>query len=43
MLQSSTKLAVDDRGVIFYRAGHGGGNPEVWRAIFTQLARQVEG
>ncbi len=43
VLQTSTKLAVDDRGVIFYRAAHGGGNPEVWRAIFTQLAQKVEG
>ena len=43
VLQSSTKLVVDDRGVIFYRAAHGGGNPEVWRAIFTQLARNVAG
>ena len=43
VLQTSTKLAVDDRGVIFYRAGHGGGNPEVWRAIFPQLAGELEG
>ena len=43
VLQASTKLAVDDRGVILYRAAHGGGNPEVWQAIFTQLARKVEG
>ncbi len=42
VLQSSTKVAVDDRGIIAYRAVHGGGDPETWRAVFTQLARGVE-
>ena len=42
VLQTSMKLAVDDRGIIAYRAGHGGGDPETWRAVFTQLARGVE-
>ena len=37
VLQTSTKLAVDNRGIISYRAGHGGGNPEKWRSVFRQL------
>ena len=37
VLQSSTKIAVDDQGIITYRAGHGGGNPETWRSVFRQL------
>ncbi len=43
VLQSSTKLAVDDRGVISYRAIHGEGDPERWRQVFRQLVRGVEG
>ncbi len=39
VLQSSTKIAVDDQGIITYRAGHGGGNPETWRSVFRQLLR----
>ncbi len=42
VLQTSTKLAVSNRGVIFYRAGHGGGDPERWRAVFRQLVEGVE-
>ena len=42
VLQTSTKLAVDDRGIINYRAGHGGGNPETWRTVFKQLSRGGE-
>ncbi len=43
VIQSSTKLAVDDRGIIAYRAGHGGGGPETWRKVFRELTRSVEG
>ncbi|MFQ6029695.1 MAG: hypothetical protein ACE5Q6_19630 [Dehalococcoidia bacterium] len=43
VLQTSTKLAVDGRGVINYRAGHGGGNPETWRRVFRRLSQGVEG
>ena len=42
VLQSSTKLAVDDRGVISYRAIHGEGDPEKWRQVFLQLAGRTE-
>ncbi len=42
VLQSSTKLAVDDRGIISYRDGHGGGNPETWRGVFRRLSESVE-
>ena len=38
VLQSSTKIAVDARGVIIYRDGHGGGDPETWRQVFRDLA-----
>ena len=39
VLQSSTKVAVDGRGVINYWAGHGGGNPEKWRQVFEQISQ----
>ena len=42
VLQSSTKVAVNDRGIISYRAIHGEGNPETWRQVFRQLAPRVE-
>ncbi len=32
------KLAVGPDGVITYRAGYGGGNPDVWRAVIADLA-----
>ncbi len=41
VLQTSTKVAVDDRGIISYRAGHGGGNPETWRSVFASLSRAI--
>ena len=42
VLQTSTKLAVDSRGVINYRAGHGGGDPKEWRQVFNRLSRSSE-
>ena len=38
VVQASTKLAVDARGVIIYRDGHGGGNPDTWRRVLRDLA-----
>ncbi len=32
------KLAFDSGGLITYRAGYGGGNPDVWRAVIADLA-----
>ena len=32
------KLAIGPDGVITYRAGYGGGNPDVWRAVIADLA-----
>ena len=32
------KLAFDSGGVITYRAGYGGGNPNVWRSVIADLA-----
>ncbi len=42
VLQASTKLAVDSRGVINYRAGHGGGDPEKWGQVFRRLSQGIE-
>ncbi len=42
VLQTSTKLAVDGRGIINYRAVHGGGNPEILRMVFKQLSKGVD-
>ena len=36
VLQESTKLAFDHRGVITYREAHGGG-PKTWRKVFQDL------
>lgn len=36
----STKIAFDARGVITYRDGFGGGDPDTWRQVFTELAAQ---
>lgn len=42
VLQASTKLAVDDQGIIVYRAGHGSGDPETWKAYFQLLSKGIE-
>ena len=42
VLQASTKLAVDGRGIINYRAGHGGGDPKTWRQVFIRLSQGIE-
>lgn len=34
----STKIALDHRGVITYRAGFANGSPSEWREVFTGLA-----
>ena len=39
VLQSSTKVAVDGRGVIHYRAGYGSGDPKKWRQVFRQISQ----
>ncbi len=36
----STKIAFDSRGVITYRDGFGGGGPDAWHEVFTDLANQ---
>ena len=33
----STKVAVDARGIIVYRAGYGISPPEVWERVFQEL------
>ena len=34
----STKIAIDSRGLITYRAGYGQGDPDTWRQVFQTLA-----
>lgn len=36
----STKVAFDGQGIIAYRDGYGGGDPETWRNVFEDLAAQ---
>ena len=38
VLQRSTKIAFDAKGVIIYRAPFGQGNPKEWRRVFQELA-----
>ena len=38
VLQQSTKIALDSRGVIIYREGYGRGDPDTWRQVFQELA-----
>ena len=37
VLQQSTKIALDHRGIITYRAGYGSGGASVWRQVFNDL------
>ena len=34
----STKIAFNSKGIITYRDGFGGGNPDAWRQVFAGLA-----
>ena len=36
----STKIAFDSQGVITYRDGFGGGSPDTWRQVLSDLASQ---
>ena len=36
----STKIAFDSQGIIAYRDGFGGGSPDTWRQVFTDLVNQ---
>ena len=38
ILQQSTKIAFDARGVIIYRDGYGAGDPETWSRVFEELS-----
>ena len=42
VLQQSTKIAVDARGIITYRAGYGRGDPDTWWQVFQGLAKSTE-
>ena len=37
VIRQSTKIAIDDSGVITYRAGYGSGGPSEWRQVFVDL------
>ena len=34
----STKIAIDEEGVIIYRERMGGGDPDTWREVFKKLS-----
>ena len=34
----STKIAIDDEGIIIYRDRMGGGDPDTWREVFEKLS-----
>ena len=38
ILTQSTKIAIDSRGIITYRAGFGKGDVGVWRQVMSDLA-----
>ena len=38
VLQQSTKIGLDHRGVITYRSGYGDGDSKVWQQVFADLA-----
>ena len=42
VIQQSTKIAVDARGLITYRSGYGRGDPDAWRQVFRGLAKSME-
>ena len=38
VLTQSTKVAIDGKGVITFRAGYGQGGPDTWHQVFLHLA-----
>ena len=43
VLHQSTKIALDHKGVILYRAGYGDGEGYKWREVFFNLAGRSGG
>ena len=43
IVQQSTKVAFDSRGVIVYRAGYGKGDEETWKRVLEDLAASAAG
>ena len=41
VLQQSTKVAVDSRGIITYRDGYGDGDVDTWRGVFQGLVESA--
>ena len=42
VVQQSTKVGIDSRGVIIYRDGFGQGDEDTWRKAFQELAGSVQ-
>ena len=42
VLQQSTKLAFDSQGIVTYRAGHGDGDPAIWKKVFQDLEAKAQ-
>ena len=42
VLVQSTKVGIDSRGVIVYRAGYGQGREDDWRQVFQDLADSAQ-
>ena len=38
VITQSTKISFNAEGIITHRNGMGGGNPEIWREVFTSLS-----
>ena len=43
VLQQSTKIALDHRGIITYRAGYADGGAYKWREVLSDLAERAGG
>ena len=41
VLQQSTKIALDQQGVITYRAGYADGGVDKWRQVFDELLERT--
>ena len=42
VLDRSTKVAINSRGIITYRAGYGRGNADDWHRVFRELVETAQ-
>ena len=42
VLDRSTKIAIDSRGIITYRATYGRGNTDEWHGVFRELIESAQ-